>query len=466
MTPWPQRDDLPVVLVVLDGLGDRPCAALGGRTPAEVAKTPVLDELAARGANGVHVPFGPGWATSSERAHWAMFGLSDIEFPGRALLESLGTGGQPPIGTPMWHLAVRQGEATGQQMRITGRLDSADTALAADIDALLQEWSREFVHEGSRFTVEPLRHGEWILFGHGLTSREVTDTDPLFDDVHPWMLPTPWAEATHEGGERLRAAQRSSQALQDYLAGAFDLLADLGVFVPTTKWPSMWHRALPFRELVGVKGAMVTSSALYRGMSRLLEMTEIDIAAPPGDLAVGLHARVSAGIELLLDIEPPDFLHVHTKAPDEAGHTKNPDAKVAAIEACDAAIEPFLSLMESKDVVLAVTGDHATPSEGMLLHSGDPTPFVVCAPEQRSDAVHSFGETTALTGSLGMLRAADIAPLLHGLARRPFFIGHRPGPAHTAALPLAPEFMPIPAPRSKRTSARKNHPPTLMESPR
>lgn len=42
----PRLDDtrLPVVLVVLDGLGDRPVPQLGGRTPAEAARTPVLDD--------------------------------------------------------------------------------------------------------------------------------------------------------------------------------------------------------------------------------------------------------------------------------------------------------------------------------------------------------------------------------------------------------------------------------------
>jgi 2,3-bisphosphoglycerate-independent phosphoglycerate mutase len=358
----------------------------------------------------------------------------------------------------MWHLAVRKGEAIGQQMCITGRLDSTDAVVAEIVDAALQEWSVAFAHEHCRFTVEPLRLGEWILIGHGLTSREVTDTDPLFDNLHPWMLPMPWAEASQEGGERLRSAHQSSQALHAYLAGAYQVLSGLGPFVPTTKWPSMWQRSLSFRELVGVNAAMVTSSALYRGMARLLDMTEIDIAALPGDPAAGLPARVNAGIELLAGADRLDFIHVHTKAPDEAGHTKNAEAKVAAIEACDAAIAPLLAVLDRDDLVLAVTGDHATPSEGMLLHSGDPTPFVVCAPEQRRDGVRSFGETTALAGSLGMLRAADIAPLLHGLARRPFFIGHRPGSVHSASLPVTPQFMPIPA--------QKNHPPTLMESPR
>jgi 2,3-bisphosphoglycerate-independent phosphoglycerate mutase len=469
MTAWPHRDDLPVVLVVLDGLGDRPCASLGGRTPAEVARTPVLDELTARGASGVHVPFGPGWATSSERAHWAMFGLSDIEFPGRALLELLGVGGEPPFDAPMWHLAVRHGEVSGEQMRITGRLGSGDASTEREIESVLQRWSAQGGEADVRFTLAPLRFGEWILIGQGLSSREVTDTDPLFDNIHPWMLPLPWAESVRAGGERLFEAQRTASALQSYLQGAYQSLKDagLGGFVPTTKWPSVWSQPLSFRELVGVKGAMIASSALYRGMARLLGMREIDVRAESGDAAAGLGARVAAAVDILEGPEPPEFMHVHTKAPDEAGHTKNPEAKVAAIEACDMALAPLLDLMDKQEIVLAVTGDHATPSEGRLLHSGDPTPLVVVAPEQRVDDVREFGETPALSGALGTMRAADIAPLLHGLARRPFFIGHRPGAVGSASLPLAPAAMPLPDSEHVHDSfMHVNIPPTMMESPR
>jgi len=79
----PRLDDdrLPVVLVVLDGLGDRAIPELEGRTPAEAARTPVLDRLARRGASGWHLPFGWGRAPASELAHWAMFGYGDVSFP-------------------------------------------------------------------------------------------------------------------------------------------------------------------------------------------------------------------------------------------------------------------------------------------------------------------------------------------------------------------------------------------------
>ncbi|MHA1424070.1 MAG: hypothetical protein ACTSSD_18470 [Candidatus Thorarchaeota archaeon] len=39
-------DKRKAVLIVMDGVGDRPLQELGGKTPLQAAKTPVFDRLA------------------------------------------------------------------------------------------------------------------------------------------------------------------------------------------------------------------------------------------------------------------------------------------------------------------------------------------------------------------------------------------------------------------------------------
>ena len=78
------------VLILLDGLGDRSHQSLDHLTPLQAATTPNLDRIAAIGSNGLFHAARPGMALPSENAHFAMFGYSQKEFPGRGLLESLG----------------------------------------------------------------------------------------------------------------------------------------------------------------------------------------------------------------------------------------------------------------------------------------------------------------------------------------------------------------------------------------
>jgi 2,3-bisphosphoglycerate-independent phosphoglycerate mutase len=167
-------------------------------------------------------------------------------------------------------------------------------------------------------------------------------------------------------------------------------------------------------------------------------MKLVDRRYDPEDPGADIRARLAAAEQLLGEA---DFVHVHVKAPAEAGHTKNPAFKQAVIEALDRGLASLPDLAQR--CVVAVTGDHASPSVGGLLHSGDPTPLVIAAPGLRADHIVSCGERSALQGELGRVRAADILPLLAGYANRPIFRGHRPGARSSCALPAAPEPMPI-----------------------
>ena len=80
------------VLILLDGIGDRSYAQLDDQTPLQAANTPVLNELAEGGANGLYHAALLGQALPSENAHFAIFGYDMADFPGRGALEALGAG--------------------------------------------------------------------------------------------------------------------------------------------------------------------------------------------------------------------------------------------------------------------------------------------------------------------------------------------------------------------------------------
>jgi 2,3-bisphosphoglycerate-independent phosphoglycerate mutase len=438
------RDDrLPILLVLLDGLGDRAAAELGDLTPCEAADTPQLDALSARGVNGVHVPFGPGRSTSSEHAHWSLFGFGAVPFPGRAAIEALGVGLDAPRGEPLFHLALRAGTERDGRLFLGARArPRADAEACPQLVAALAGRSLG----GVDFEILPLRTGEAVLVARHAGTREVSDTDALFDRLHPWMRP----RALPEARDGARAAwfagllehwlRDSRRLLQSHPLNAQRRAQQLPPLdVAVTKWASLLETPGPdFTAHTALRGAMVSDTALYRGFARLLGMTLIDIPYDATAPAADMQRRLAAATRLLDD---HDFVHVHLKATDEAGHTKRPAFKRDVIAATDAGLESLLPLAER--AVVAVTGDHASPSVGSLLHSGDPTPFVVAAPGLRADAVQRFGERDALRGECGRLRADEVLPLLAGLANRPFFLGHRPGAAATLALPDSPEPMPL-----------------------
>jgi 2,3-bisphosphoglycerate-independent phosphoglycerate mutase len=108
-----------------------------------------------------------------------------------------------------------------------------------------------------------------------------------------------------------------------------------------------------------------------------------------------------------------DFVHVHTKAPDEAAHTKDPLAKKRVLESLDRGLgQAIAPLLADPEVLIIATADHATPSTGPLIHSGESVPLTFCGPGVRRDRVQAFDEINAAGGALGPVRGRELMYLI------------------------------------------------------
>lgn len=440
----PRLDDdrLPIILLVLDGLGDRAIPELGGRTPSEAANTPNLDRLAAAGMNGWHIPFGWGRAPSSEWAHWAMFGYADEPFPGRAVLEALGAGVAVAEGEGVLYAALRTSRVAGDRLLVTGRAergpDDADAnALLAELQAPLQRHGMALQSLGSR--------GQAILKIRGSGFAAVTDSDPFFETFHYWLKPLAIDSGATQLAADLNAALHAARArlLASPINARRRTQGKPALDVLTTKWAGGRLPTPPFSSLHGIRGAAVTDATFYRGLAEYLGMRFVHLK-PESDPGVDVARRLDCARQLIA--EGARFVHVHTKATDEAGHTKNPFAKRDVLEAIDAGLAALPAMAQS--AVIAITGDHATPSVNGVLHTGDPTPLVVIGPTVRADPVRQFGECHAAEGWLKTVAAQDVMPLLAGFANRPMFMGHRLSARAGTVLPDAPVPMPLRGPDS------------------
>ena len=415
-----------LLILLLDGLGDRVSAVFGGRTANEAAWTPSLDELAARGSCGLLAPLGPGRAPSSEVAHWSILGYHPHEFPGRAVLEALGHGLDIDPAEVVAHAALRPADRRDGALWVTGRAEAADAHAAR---TLLESLGRVGIGPLT-LAVSPTGLGEGLLRIAGGAHDGVTDTDPFFRERYPVLRPRPLvldAEATARAAELW--SRRAARALARHPLNHARLARGVAPFaVVTLKWWGRLREAPSFRARHGLDGAIVGASPFLAGLAALLGLGFVP-CAEGSDAAGDLERRLELARALLDD--GATFVFCHLKATDEAGHSKDPQVKRRTIEALD---RPLAGLAERfPDTVICVTGDHATPTSPEVIHSGDPVPFLMAGPGVRADRVARFGEIDCAEGILGHLTGGDVMPVLLNAADRPLFLGSRPTPTPGAS---------------------------------
>jgi 2,3-bisphosphoglycerate-independent phosphoglycerate mutase len=398
----------PIVVFLLDGLGDRAHEVLGGRTGNEAAVTPNLDALAGRASCGLLYAVGPGRAPSSEVAHWSMLGYRPDEFPGRAVFEALGRGQEVSEKHVFAYAALRPAERRKDGWWLTGRPDperDADEAerLVARCDGI--------EINGLTFSLAHVWRGEAVLRISGGADERVTDTDAFFRAWHPMLRPQPL----------VAEAERTARACEEWTREVMRRLEGGRLNVITLKWFGRPRQVPSFLERHGVSGAFAADSAFLRGLGSVLGLEPVD-TAETDDPVADLRGRVELARERL---DAGDtFVFCHQKTTDAAGHTKDPRIKQETIERLDAALDD----LPTDRAIVCVTGDHATPASPNVIHSGDPVPLLVAGPGVRADGVGRFGELDCAAGIVGQLRGPDLMPVLLNAADRPLFLGSRPTP--------------------------------------
>ncbi len=394
------------ILILLDGLGDRAYAELGGKTPLQAAFSPSFDRLAARGCNGLFYALRPGLQLPSENAHFAMFGYDQSEFPGRGYLEAAGAGVllKPDDVAILAHFACV--ERHGGTLRLIKHRPKA----LKEEELTLAEHVSSF--ESGNITLRFHRtHGlDGVVTMAGPVSPCITDSDPLETD-NPLVEVEPWRDFRDDD-----CACLSAEALKHYLLWCHRQLTDhplnlkrrqtgeMEINALVTQRAGRWREVEKFSDRWGLKGMSISSGLMYWGLSSFLGMDTVKVK-DSSDAGHDLAERIRLALKYSADYQ---FIHVHTKTPDVAGHSKDPRNKVAVVEALDRGIGMVYDELLNDEVVVVVTADHSTPSSGPLVHSGESVPFTVVGPGIRRDKVILFDEVSCATGGLGMLRGEDV----------------------------------------------------------
>jgi len=406
-----------ILLILLDGVGDRPSRLLNGLTPLQAARIPFLNGLARGGSCGLMDPVSPGVPVGSDTGHLSILGYDPYKYyPGRGPFEALGAGLELRPGDVAFrcNLATVDSEDTVVDRR-AGRISSPEASTI--VEALAQVTEVDGVEVLLKHTVEH----RCVLVLRGDVSDRVSDVDP-----HREGVKVLWPKPTGEESAARRTAEILTKLLRKYreILEAHPLnakrrgegLPPANILLPRGggKMPSLPSLAARF----GVRGAIVAGAALYKGVCRAVGMEVVEAPGATGTLSTNLDSKFSTAFKAL---NTYDFVFLHIKGTDTASHDRDPLAKAAFLEKVDSALSRKFDA-PSGEFIVCVTGDHTTSSLTGD-HRGDPVPVVIWGYGVRVDSVERFNEVDAARGALGRIRGLDLMNILMDLACRTEMFG-------------------------------------------
>ncbi len=392
-----------VILLLIDGMGSLPVK--DGKTEWELTRTPNLDRLMQKGVYGLMHPIGVGITPGSDTSQLNILGYPPEKYyPGRGPLEALGIGMELKEGD----VAFRANFATVDRNMVVkdrraGRISTPEAhGLAHEISDIRID-GFEFIFRAS---VE--HRGAVIVRGKGLGSNAdgIGDTDP------------------HKAGEKVIAldekgkSARIAKAINKYTREVYRILSKSAVnrkrMLPANmlllRGAGTFRKVDTFEKRFGMKACCIAGAALYKGIAHYLGMHVCLVNGATGTYNTDLGAKAKAAIKHLKDY---DFIYLHVKAMDNAGHDGDVAKRIEMIRK----IDRMVGLIEDEDAVIVVTGDHSTPPTKKE-HSYEPVPVLISNVQARDYRKKKFCEVECLSGELDEITGAELMKLIMAYSGR------------------------------------------------
>lgn len=398
------------ILLISDGLGDRPVKELGFKTPLEYANTPTLDRLVASGMAGLVHPYKAGTRCGTDWGHLSLFGYDPMEFyTGRGSIEAYSAG----LTLQEGDVAFRGNFATIDENfsvidRRAGRIsDPAETnGLVAEVNGM--------EIDGYKLLLKPLTQHRLavVIRGKGLGGK-LPDTDPG-TACEGSKVVNPAAETNWKGTDEDR---QTATMLWKFLSEIYRIWSESPINqkrVAEGKLPANFiltrgsgKAMVPpaFNETYpGAKVAVIAGDETITGIGRMCGFDGYCRDTFTGGFTTDYLGKAQMAMELLPNY---DLVIVHVKGTDLCGHDNLPFEKVRIIEEVDRMFAYWLEQEGSENWYFAMTADHSTPCYRRD-HSADPVPSFMAGPDVRTDSVKEYGERACAYGIINQYTGAQL----------------------------------------------------------
>ncbi|HIX28951.1 MAG TPA: cofactor-independent phosphoglycerate mutase [Candidatus Blautia stercoravium] len=378
------------IVVLGDGMADRPIDALGGKTPLAAAETPAMDSLARKSEIGMVKTVPEGMSPGSDTANLSVLGYDPkVYYSGRSPLEALNIGVQMEQGD----IAIRanlvtlsEEEETYEEKHILDH--SADEISTEEAEVLLQAVKKELENEMFQFyTGTSYRH--CLIWKKGMVVPLIPPHDIRGKQIREYLT---------DETLLLAMQMKSYEILKHHPINLERKKKGLNPANSLWFWGAGTKPALSsFEEKFHKKGVMISAVDLLKGIAVGTEMGNIAVEGANGGLHTNYEGKAAAAVSALLK-DGYDFAYIHIEAPDEMGHQGSLEKKLQAIEYLDTRVIQRVkdSMDKSGEAYrMLILPDHPTPVS-IKTHTADPVPYLLYDSRKQEERDCVYNEAEAL----------------------------------------------------------------------
>ena len=386
------------ILILGDGMSDRPIEERGNKTPLMIADIPNIDALCAKGRTGKLITVPDDMPPGSEVANLAVLGY-DVRkvYQGRGVLEGASIG--VTIGGN--DLAMRCNLLCIQDGKIKNH--SAGHISTEEARQLIEALNRELGDHRVRFHAGiSFRH--LLVLKGGINNFRATPPHDIPGSAwESLLLKHTSSEGKETAGLLNNLIVASREVLANHPVNRAREAAGKDPANCISLWSAGYRPAMEtFREKFDLSGAVVSAVDIIKGIGIYAGMEVISVNGATGLADTNYEGKAEAAVKALKD---HDFVYVHVEATDEAGHEGNIDLKIKALEYLDKRLVKYIveqTARMGEKVSIAVIPDHATPCK-IRTHTHDPVPFIIYNQDLPADGVLEYNEESVAEGYYGTL---------------------------------------------------------------
>ncbi|MBQ0000986.1 MAG: cofactor-independent phosphoglycerate mutase [Clostridiales bacterium] len=394
------------VVVLGDGMADWPIESLGGLTPIEYAKTPVMDALAAVSEVGMVPTIPEGMAPGSDTANLSVMGYNPRQYyTGRSPLEALSIGVNMKDTDVVFRcniVTLTEEDAPYEEQTI---LDHSSGEISTeDADVLLKAVCEELANETYQFyTGTSYRH--CMVWNQGKVLELTPPHDVLTQKIDQYLPSDPMLR---------RMQERSYEILKNHPINLERKAKGLNPANSFWFWGAGTKPILTsFEEIHHKKGAMISAVDLLKGIAVGAEMDRIIVEGANGGLHTNYEGKAKAAVDALTK-DGYDFVYIHVEAPDEMGHQGSVEKKVQSIEYLDERLIRHVKEgldAAGEDYRMLILPDHPTPIK-VRTHVAEAVPYLLYDSTAPESHTWHYNEKEAAAGGRTVAHGWDLMKVL------------------------------------------------------